>query len=136
MFYGLIIGVVIGAFVGWGIGIAIYDHTGEYDILKGWIGGVVVCAALIFLGGCVGRYVNITSAESYIAQYNITKLTYTTSLSNKSLSGLERIQLVKNVATENQNLADYQVNIDKIWNFDIPQDLKTEIKNLKYIKSE
>jgi len=134
MFYGIIIGVVLGALIGLLVGISVYDNVCKYDTLKGWIAGIAVCLVISIPISFLGKYINITDKESYLARYKTYKSTYINSLNDTRISGLERIELTKSIMSANTELADQKININKMWNFEIPHEIKNEILKLEEIK--
>jgi len=134
MFIAIIIGVLLGGLIALLVGIEVYDNSSEYDTLKGWISGVLIFLVIAVPISLLGRYMNIADKESYIAQYKTYKTTYVNSVNDKRISGLERIELTKSIMSENTSLADEKVNINKIWNFEIPKEIKDEILGLEPIE--
>ena len=134
MFYGIIIGVVLGGLIGLLVGVSVYDNTYSHDTLKGWITGIAVCLVISIPISLLGKYINVTDKESYIARYRTYKSTYINSLNDTRISGLERIELTKSIMSANTELADQKININKMWNFEIPQEIKNEILKLEEIK--
>ena len=81
---------------------------------------VVVCVGVIIAGGTIGYISDTSSWKRYVDTYNIKKATYEASLQNETLSGLERMELVRRAAEANGTLAGYKYDCQQWygWNMD------------------
>lgn len=96
---------------------------------------VVICVfilvfAISYLG--ISYYLSMSSKEE-IAEYQAQKVTIEQSLSNEELSGLERIELVKQASELNGWLAKQKVIMSKWTEFDIYKSVREEYQRAEYI---
>lgn len=120
---GLIAGGLLGLLVAFLVvllpTIAILDDVsyGHGTLVK--IIGSILFVGVIIVGcilGCIGER---NKSGKYIEQYLAEKQTIEKSLQNESLSGLERIELVKQAVETNKKLAGYQYDCKKWYGFNI-----------------
>ena len=101
----------------WGICFAIYDNmtkwTYDYGFLIWLIALIIaVCAWIGFI--FIGVQLNTNDHRAYLQKYLIQKETIEMSLESENLSGFERVELVKQAAELNGELAEKKAYI-KFW---------------------
>ena len=131
---GIIIGfiVLILVFILIGLGFCtILDSYLDWDSDKVVIVTITVIYSIIAITTSffVPYYVAKEDSNSYVNSYAIKKATIEESLKSETLTGFERIELVKQAAEINANLAQKKYEITKWYGFY----LNKEIENLEYI---
>ena len=100
--------------------------------VKFWkVTGVFAIAILVSLILCIPvRFMALNSNYEYIQKYKSLKITYETSIKSDNLTGLEKIQIVNEIADINSELAKKQYISTRWYGFEIPK----EIAELEPIK--
>lgn len=89
---------------------------------------------IIFIISCFGISYGLSMySKENIAEYQAQKITIEQSLSNEELSGLERIELVKQASELNGWLASQKVTMSKWTEFDIYKSVREEYQRAEYI---
>lgn len=131
---GFIIAILIDMLIGFLIFGPIYDTVDEkHEKFVGCI-GIVIMVTILIVGVLIPIQLDNSSMEQYIAGYKSTKSTYTEAINNESMTGLEKINLVKDLVNENEYLAKKQSTINRWWNFDISKTNKTALLELTPIE--
>lgn len=125
----IVIGVLLGALVGvllCAIVLAIEDCLVYNPKVSKVLLNVAVPMILIVstvVGGAIGTNVGKHFNASYIEQYKVTKQVIEESVTNSELSGLERVELVKQAVEENQKLVSKQYDSQQWYGFTIPDEI-------------
>ena len=90
---------------------------------------VIYSIIAITISFFVPYYVAKEDSNSYVNSYTVKKATIEDSLKSETLTGFERIELVKQAAEINADLAEKKYEITKWYGFY----LNKEIENLEYI---
>lgn len=100
--------------------------------VKFWkVAGVFVIAILVSVILCIPvRFMALNSNYEYIQKYKSLKITYETSIKSESLTGLEKIQIVNEIADINSELAKKQYINTRWYGFEIPEEI-TELEPIK-----
>lgn len=123
----VILGVVLGLLAGLLLCCFCFLIKGEVynDILENVLS--VVAVGLLVISTIVGGYIGASCTkhgyESYIVTYPITKELIESSVTNDSIGGLERAQLVQQVVSENKTLTNYQYSCQQWYGFLIPDEI-------------
>ena len=85
---------------------------------------VKVIAAVLFVavivgGGILGCTIERHASRQYVETYTVEKQTIEASLHNEALSGFERVELVKQAAEANKELAGYQYDCKQWYGFNM-----------------
>ena len=115
MFIGMSLGFVtalLPLFIGF-----LYDCEQWEKSHKGIIIGIIVALCIIAIGGLSGINLDQIDYEKKINTYITTKQTIENAMENKELSGLEKIELVKQINEQNQKLEELKVDMKQWYNF-------------------
>lgn len=129
---GIIVGfiVLILIFILIGLGFwTISDAYWDWDSKKVVIITTIYSIVAITISFFVPYYVEKEDSNSYVNSYAIKKATIEESLKSETLTGFERIELVKQATEINAGLAEKKYEITKWYGFY----LNKEIENLEYI---
>lgn len=110
---GISVGVTIAIFAG-----LIFGLGCELFLNRPLVWAIIVIALLI-LGGVMGGYADNCEYDKYIYTYPTVKNTIESSLNNENLSGLERIELVKQATELNSKLVKTQYSSQQWYGFTI-----------------
>lgn len=91
---------------------------------------IIVFLVLFVFSSLFTKSCMMNSNYSYMSGYESLKETYEKSMKSTNLTGLEKIQIVKEIADINSELAKKKYNSKKWYGFDIPK----EIINLEPIE--
>ena len=124
------IGVFIGVLI-ISIMLAFVAIDSMYRVKFWKVAGVFVIAILVSVILCIPvRFMALNSNYEYIQKYKSLKITYETSIKSDNLTGLEKIQIVNEIADINSELAKKQYISTRWYGFEIPK----EIAELEPIK--
>ena len=129
---GIILGfiVLILIFILIGLGFfTIFDLYYDWSSKKVVIITIIYSIIAITTSFFVPYYVEKEDSNSYVNSYTIKKATIEESLKNETLTGFERVELVKQATEINSDLAEKKYEITKWYGFY----LNKEIENLEYI---
>lgn len=109
--------VVLGSLMGLLVGciitlLCIWDVCG-----RGRLPAVAITLCFTLIGGFIGWCMAVEEANKYIAEYESVKQTIESSLENEILTGFERVELVKQAAECNKELAGRQYSASKWYGF-------------------
>jgi hypothetical protein len=133
----MVLGIVLGTLAASLIAIIycfIVDCVDYDDENKIKIIAAILCSLCIVFGGIIGTSVKNSNYEQFIAKYKTTQDIYYSSLKNDKLTGFERVELVKMANDASCDLAEKQVVVKKWYSFDVNNNIKSQISNLKIIK--
>ena len=119
------LGLVLGLLFGFLFGILILVGRNEVII------PVIVVVLITILGGIIGIYFDRINYEKYINSYIIKKQVIEESLNNEILSGLEKLELLKQVVELNGEYAEKKTIYNKPIYFYLDRD---KINNIEMIK--
>lgn len=125
---GFILLILIFILIGLGFW-TISDSYWDWDSKKVVIITTIYSIIAITISFFVPYYVEKEDSNSYVNSYAIKKATIEESLKNETLTGFERVELVKQATEINSDLAEKKYEITKWYGFY----LNKEIKNLEYI---
>lgn len=121
--FGLIIGVI---FMFVGITIVFITEHRWIPILSAVISGLVVAGICMF----VSRY----SLKMQVEEFKTAKLVYEEALASDDLSGLERIEIVNKIVTENKWLAKTKYNVKQWYCWFLPDELVDGLEEIEVSK--
>ena len=75
------------------------------------------------VGGIIGGSIDKHFYESYVSEYSIAKDTIENSVTNDSLSGFEKAELVKQAVEENKTLTKYQYKAKQWYGFTVTDEI-------------
>ena len=125
---GFILLILIFILIGLGFW-TISDSYWDWDSKKVVIITTIYSIIAITISFFVPYYVEKEDSNSYVNSYAIKKATIEESLKSETLTGFERIELVKQATEINAGLAEKKYEITKWYGFY----LNKEIENLEYI---
>ena len=125
---GFIVLILIFILIGLGFYVA-FDLYWDWDSKKVVIITTIYSIIAITISFFVPYYVEKEDSNSYVNSYAIKKATIEESLKSETLTGFERIELVKQATEINAGLAEKKYKITKWYGFY----LNKEIENLEYI---
>lgn len=114
---GFLVGGALSAFSGLLMTIAV-----EYSYREPWerimeVARLIVILVVIVAGGVTGCYVERNVSCQYLEMYIAEKQTIEASLENDMISGFERVELVKQAAEANKELAGVQYDCKQWYGF-------------------
>lgn len=121
--FGLVIGVI---FMFVGITIVFITEHRWIPILSAAISGLVVVGICMF----VSRY----SLKMQVEEFKTAKLVYEEALASDDLSGLERIEIVNKIVTENKWLAKTKYNVKQWYCWFLPDEIVDGLEEIEVSK--
>lgn len=123
--FGLGLGVVIMLF---GVMIVVATEHRWIPILSTAISGLVVAGICIL----VSRY----SLKMQVEEFKTAKLVYEQALASDDLSGLERIEIVDKIVTENKWLAKTKYNVKQWYCWFLPDEIVDGLEEIEVSKGK
>lgn len=121
--FGLGLGVVIMLF---GVMFVITTDYKWISILSAAISGLVVAGICIL----VSRY----SLKMQVEEFKTAKVVYEEALASDDLSGLERIEIVDKIVTENKWLAKTKYNVKQWYCWFLPDEIVDDLEEIEVSK--
>lgn len=124
---GIIVGIglagfTLGLLVG-GIAWCILDDI-IYDVSWDWIRWAVLVLSVVVMtaaGSYLGYLMASEASKQYVHEYPVYKQTIEASLDSENLTGFERMELVRQAAEANKELAGYQYKAQQWYGFTIDE---------------
>jgi nitrogen fixation-related uncharacterized protein len=130
----LILAILMGflAVAIWGAATDGFDDL-EYHGM--WLTIVCAVSILIFMsfGAVIGATCTAYNAETRISRAQATCELYENSISDESMTGMDRFQIVQMANDTNDDIAEMKASASRWWAFDLPQRLKDQIAELEFI---
>lgn len=95
---------------------------------------VIIFMFLLFWFAKLGAFIDKQNLGKEIARYEASKYTIEMSLENADLTGLERIELVKQATEKNEWLAQKKYEVQQWFNFHLDKDLVLQLKEINLNK--
>lgn len=125
----MIIFCIIAIFIAIAIGLKIFEIYKRNGWLTGIISGIILVLIVINSSIAINNHLH----KKWIIRYRAIQTVYSASLTNKNLSGMERFEIVNNIANWEASLESKRYNIEQWYEFGITNEIKNEYKELKSI---
>ena len=134
MLGGLLVGLLIVGLTG-GLGLMFYVmEKNEWN--KNSIITTVVCIVLIIISGFIGNSFDNNQYKKDLVAFKSTSDIYYSSLTDETMTGFERVEIVKMANEANRKVSENRVELHAWWNFCIDNSIKAEYDKLELIGVE
>lgn len=131
MIGAFILSLLMGIIVGLIVGRTIYNSIcGSADVLIGWLSGIFIIVIITIVGCQMGLTLGNADIQKDIAGVTALQETYTYSLNDERLSGLEKMEITKEIMEQNIAIARQKVELRQWWNQWLDQELVEEFCSL------
>lgn len=121
----MILGLVIGFFIGALIGCVIVAYTDS--VLPFFVSTIL----LIVIGGSIGIQVDRVSYDKKVANWKNTKMIIEDSLKDEQLTQLEKMNLVNTILEYNMQLTELKEDVKQWWYFYLDDSKVNELEIIK-----
>ena len=129
MFTGIILGFItalLPLFIGF-----LYDCEQWEESHKGMIMGIIVALCVIICCSLLGLNLDQIDYEKKVNTYITTKQTIENAMQNKELTGLEKIELVKQINEQNQKLEELKIDVKQWYSFYLDESKVNELQPIE-----